>query len=55
MIDLCLLAERRPGSRVAKQWWDQDGLGLKGMRTADQEAKCMEVEEDIEGADVDTY
>ena len=45
--------ERRSGSRVAMRWWDQYGLDLKGMHTADQEAKCMEVEEEMEGAGVD--
>ena len=24
--DLCLSAKQRPGSRVTKWWWDQDGL-----------------------------
>ena len=33
IIDLCLEATRRPGSRVAKQWWEQDSLDLEGMRT----------------------
>ena len=39
IMDLCLAAERRPGSRVAKWWWEQDGLYLEGMRTSDQEAE----------------
>ena len=26
IMDLCLSAQRRPGPRVANQWWDQDGL-----------------------------
>ena len=26
IMDLCLEVERRPESRVYKQWWDQEGL-----------------------------
>ena len=36
---LCIAEARRPGSRVAKWWWDQDGLDLEGMRTAAWEAE----------------
>ena len=32
IMDLCLEAERRLGDRVVKQWWDQDGLRLSGVR-----------------------
>ena len=39
IVDMCLAAERRPGSRVAKRWWEQDGLDLEGMQTAVQEAE----------------
>ena len=28
IMELCLASERRPGSRVAKWWWDQEGLKL---------------------------
>ena len=28
IMDLCLEAERRPGVRVQKWWWYQDGLQL---------------------------
>ena len=34
IMDLCLEVDRRPGSRVAKRWWDQEGLELGGMQTA---------------------
>ena len=33
IMDLCLAVEHRTGSRVAKQWWEQDSLDLEGMRT----------------------
>ena len=28
IMDLCLEEEWRTGSRMAKRWWDQDGLDL---------------------------
>ena len=28
IIDLCLAAERRPGSQVANCWWEQERLDL---------------------------
>ena len=34
IVDLYLAVERRPGSRVTKPWWEQDGLDVEGMRTA---------------------
>ena len=36
-MDLCLTAEMRPGSQVAKQWWDQVIFYLEGMQVADQD------------------
>ena len=36
IIDLCLAAKWRLGARVEMQWWEQEGLDLEGMRTADQ-------------------
>ena len=40
IMELCLEAERRPGYRVAKWWWEQDGLRLAGA----QEDGEMEME-----------
>ena len=37
MIDLCLATKRRLGSRLSKQWYDQDILYLEGMKVAAQE------------------
>ena len=49
-----MTAARRLGSRVAKQWWDQDGLDLEGIRTADQEAeRADDEEEETDGAETD--
>ena len=48
-MDLCLVAERRPGSRVDNQWWDQDGLDLEGMQTAAWGAERAEGREEVYG------
>ena len=43
IMDLFMAAQRRPGSRVAKRWWEQGG-----MRMADQEAERTEGGEDMD-------
>ena len=48
-MDPFLVAERRPESLLAKQWWDQKGFFLEGMRTVAREAEREEVEEDTDG------
>ena len=42
IMDLCLAAKRRPGTRVEMLWWEQEGLYLEEMRIAAQEAKRTE-------------
>ena len=42
IIDLCLAADQRPGQRISNQWWDQDGVYVEGMRTADQQSERTE-------------
>ena len=37
IIDLFLEAKQRPGSRVSKRWWDQEGLYFAGWRDEDEE------------------
>ena len=32
IMDLCKKAERRPGARVPRRWWDQTGIEWKGAR-----------------------
>ena len=54
IMDLCLAAEWMPGSRVAKQWWEQDGLDLEGMWTAAWEAERTEGGEETDGTDTET-
>ena len=54
IVDLCLAAERMPGSRVTKRWWDQDVLDVEGMRTEAQEAERIEGEEEMDGMYTET-
>ena len=53
IMDLCLAAAWRMGSKVANRWWDQDGLDLEGMPKADREAERTEWEEDTDGTETD--
>ena len=55
IMDLCLAAKRRPGPRVSKMWWEQEGFYLEGMRTASWVAEQTEGGEEIDmkGADTD--
>ena len=39
---LCMAAERRPGPRVSKRWWEQYRLDVEGMSAAAREAKIAE-------------
>ena len=55
IIDLFLAAERRLWSRMAKRWWDQEGLDFGGMQTEAQEAEWAEREEDTDGTDTDFF
>ena len=32
ILELCEEAERRPGARVSKRWWEQEGINLAGAR-----------------------
>ena len=42
IMDLCLSAKPRPGSRVNMWWLEQEPLDLEGMRTAAREADHTE-------------
>ena len=50
-----MAAKRRPGPRVSKMWWEQEGFYLEGMRTASRVAEQTEGGEEIDmkGADTD--
>ena len=54
IMDLCLAAEQRPGSRVTKQRWDKDGLDVEGMRMAAWEAERMEGGEETDRTNTET-
>ena len=42
IMDLCLAAKRKPGSRITKGWWEQYGMNVEWMRTAAQVAERTE-------------
>ena len=54
IIDLCLAAERQPGERVSRQWWEKYGiyLVLGEGRTADKVMEAgREASAEIEAED----
>ena len=32
IMELCERSTRRPGARMSRQWWEQDGLYLEGAK-----------------------
>ena len=54
IMDLCLAAKRRPGPRVVMRWWEQEGVDLEGMRTADRDAEQTEGGEETDGTETST-
>ena len=42
IIDRCLAAEKIPGPRVSKRWWNQDRVDVEGIRAAPWEAEWIE-------------
>ena len=42
IMDMYLVAKRRPGPRVAIRWWGKEGLDLGGMRTAARDTEQTE-------------
>ena len=54
IMNLCMEADQMPGSRVSNKWWENDGLDLEGMQTADHEADRTEGEEDTDRTEADT-
>ena len=52
-MELCVAEKRRPGSRVAMQWWEKDRLDLEGIRKSSGEAEQMEWGEEIDGKETD--
>ena len=39
IMELCLLAEIRPGTRVSNWWWEREGLYLEGNQMEAREAE----------------
>ena len=39
IMELCLEATAWSGAWVTKQWWEQEGMGLKETRTAEYEER----------------
>ena len=50
-----LVAERKPGSRVAKRWWEQDGLDVEGVRVEAREAERTEEGGERDRTETETY
>ena len=54
IIDLFLMAERIPESRLDKSCWKKDGQHLEGMYTAAHEATRIEGGKETDGTDTET-
>ena len=53
IMDLCLEAERRPGTRVSKRWWDQHRVNVEGTWMAVREVERTDWEEETDGTETD--
>ena len=42
ILDLCEKANRRPGARVARRWWEQTGIDWKGARERAETAEAAD-------------
>ena len=54
IMEVCLVAERIPGPRVSKRWWEQERVDVEGIWTADREAERTEGEEDMDRTEMET-
>ena len=50
-MDLCLAEKRRLVPRLAKRWWEQEGLDLEGMLMSAQEEEQTGGTDGMEGTD----
>ena len=55
IMDLCLAAERIPGTQVSRRWWEQGSVDVEGMRTAAWEAERTEGREETDITETATY
>ena len=44
----------RPGPRISKWWWDQDGVDLEWIQMADQEAEGKDLYKEKDGTNTKT-
>ena len=42
IMDLCEKANRRPGARVSRRWWEQTGIDWNGARERAEAAEAAE-------------
>ena len=51
MMELCLAAERRPGMRILRRWWEHTALDILGIRAGHEAADMGEgtETEELEG------
>ena len=49
IMDLFMVAEKRPGTRVSKRLWEQYGVDMEGMWTADWDRERTEGGEETYG------
>ena len=54
IMDLCLASECRPGPRLSKRRWEQDGMDVEEMRTACWEVELTEGEDDTDDMETET-
>ena len=54
IMDLCERDTRRPGARVSRRWWEQDGIDLEGAKKQAAETTTRLEPDSEEEADVDS-
>ena len=50
ILGLCEVAERRPGTRVLRRWWEQTGIDWKAFR---EKAAAKDGDDEAEAAEPD--
>ena len=54
IMELFLAAEQRLGPRVSKQWWEHNGVDVKGVWMVGWEVKWVEEDENTDGTKTET-
>ena len=47
IMDLCERSAWRPGARVSRRWWEQDGIYMEGAKKSAEVAAYSEGEETL--------